>query len=171
MNTAQLLAPWRAAWQQRSARERRLFVLATLVVGLAAVWQWALAPALSTWRSAPQQQSLLDAQTQQMLQLQAQAKTLQAPTRLSRADAVRQLEKSLPALQDKQARLSLQGDQLRLSMVATPASALASWLGQAREQAQALPLNAQLQRVNPSSDAAATDAEPLWRGELTLRLP
>lgn len=180
------LAPLRAAWQQRPARERRLLVLAGMVLGAALLWQWGLAPALATWRSAPQRQAELDNQTRQMLQLQAQARQLQAPGRVPRADAVRRLETSARELLGAQARLHVQGDQLRLSLNAAPASGLAQWLQQAREQAQALPQSARLQRADssantppasPASPATSTPrppasaTEPLWQGELSLRLP
>lgn len=175
------LAPLHAAWRQRPLRERRLLVLAALVLGAAVLWQWGLAPALGTWRNAPQRQAELDEQTRQMLRLQTQARQLQAPERLPRADALRRLEAAARELLGGQTRLQMQGDQLRLSLTDAPAAALAQWLQLAREQAQALPQSAQLQRADAAgrtegaapaaAPPAAPVAEPLWRGELTLRLP
>ena len=161
------------AWQQRSGRERRLLVLAAVVLAAALLWQWGLAPALQTWRMAPQKQAELDLQSRQMLQLQAQARQLQSPARVARQDALAWLESSARTLLGEGARLQIQGDQVRLILTAVPAAPLAQWLAQAREKAQALPQQAKLQRLMPT-DKATTDtssAEAVWRGELTLRLP
>ena len=75
-------------------------------------------------------------------------------------------------------RVSLQGDLVRVSLVAAPASGLASWLALAREKAQALPQSARLEQLASAKAAAAATApapaaEALtrWRGEITLRLP
>lgn len=169
-----------SAWKQRSARERRLLVLAVSVLGLAVLWQWGLAPALGTWRTAAQRQAELDQQTRQMQQLQAQARQLQTPARVSRQDAMAQLESSASSLLGQDARVSLQGDLVRVSLVAAPASGLASWLALAREKAQALPQSARLEQLASTKTvaaAAATAPAPApealtrWRGEITLRLP
>ena len=155
----------RSLWQQRSVRERRLLVLAAALLALALLWSWALAPALQTWRSAPERQAELDRQSRQMLQWQAQARQLQATTRLSPAQAQARLQASSAALLGAGAQLSLQGDQLRVQLQAAPAEGLARWLAQAREQAQALPLSAQLEQLG-------TDPQDVrWRGQLLLRLP
>lgn len=159
-------------WQQRSARERRLLQAAALLLGVALLWLWGLAPALRTWQAAAQQQAALDRQTRQMQQWQAEARELQAPTRLPRAEALAWLERSSAALLGPQAKLQVQGDQLRLSLQATPASGLSQWLVQARERAQALPQSVRLQRASAGSNPASPEqADPLWSGELTLRLP
>lgn len=167
------------AWQQRSARERRLLVLAALVLGCALLWQWGVAPALGTWRMAAQRQAALDAQTRQMLLLQAEAKRLQTPARIQRQEAMALLETSASSLLGKDARITFQGDAVRLSLSAAPASGLAQWLAQAREKAQSLPQSAQLQQVAAAKPAATAQTAPsasappevTWRGEITLRLP
>lgn len=165
--TAQVRNGWQAAWARRSPREQQLLGIGFWVVGLAALWVLALAPALSTWQEAPARQALLDTQSQRMRQLQAQAQSLQKPAAISRTDATLWLEKSLAEL-GPNARISLQGETATLSLQAAPAAALAHWLSQARDHAQALPTQAQLQHANPagSDPAAAT-----WRGSLVLRLP
>ena len=77
------------------------------------------------------------------------------------------LEKNLNEL-GPNARISLQGETATLSLQAAPATALARWLSQARDNAQALPTQAQLQQVSPTK----TDSPELtWRGSLVLRLP
>ena len=169
------------AWQQRSVRDRRLLALAAAVLGLALLWQLAVAPALSTWQGAAERQAELDRQTRNMLQLQAEARQLQAPTRIPRPQAIALLESSAASLLGKDARLTVQDDVLRVNVVAAPAAGLAQWLAQAREKALALPQSARLERVPPAlsttaqaptTAAATSDAtEVFWRGELALRLP
>ena len=167
------------AWQQRSARERRLLVLATALLGAALLWQWGLAPAVTTWRTASQQQAHLDQQTQRMLELQAQARELKTPARMPRQEAIAWLESSARSLLGSDTRLSVQGDVLRVSLTATSSSGLAQWITLAREKALTLPQSAQLTQVlatkstptTPAPTSAKDKAEVLWRGELTLRLP
>lgn len=170
-------ASLKTLWLQRSARERRLLVLASLVLGVALLWQLGLAPALNTWRIAGQRQAELDLQTRQMLQLQAEARQLQTPVRVARQEAIVLLERSASSLLGPDAQLNVQGDVLRIRMSAAPAQGLAQWLAQAREQALARPQSARLERVSPArnnSRPAAPEAPPeanAWRGEITLRLP
>ncbi len=158
---------WQAARDRRSPRERLLLGLGIWVVSLAALWLLALAPALRTWQEAPARQALLDTQSQRMRQLQAQAQGLQKPRAIARIDAALWLEKNLADL-GPNARISLQGDSATLSLQAAPAAALARWLSLARDNAQALPTQAQLQQVSP---AKADSPEVTWRGSLVLRLP
>jgi general secretion pathway protein M len=165
--TAPMRNAWQAAWRQRSPREQRLLGLGMWLLGLAALWVLALAPALRTWQEAPARQALLDAQSLRMRQLQAQAQTLQQPRAIGRADAALWLEKNLSDL-GPNARISLQGEAATLSLQAAPAAALARWLTLARDNAQALPTQAQLQQAAPP-DPKST--EVTWRGSLVLRLP
>jgi general secretion pathway protein M len=158
---------WQAAWARRNPREQLLLGLGAWVMGLAVLWTLALAPALQTWQEAPARQALLDAQSQRMRELQMQAQSLQKPAAISRTDATLWLEKNLAEL-GPNARISLQGESASLSLQAAPAAALALWLSQARENAQALPTQAQLQQVSaPGPD----HNEATWRGSLVLRLP
>lgn len=153
------------AWQQRPARERRLLALGATVLLLTTVWTLLIAPAWQVWREAPQRQARLEAQTRQMLQLQAEAQQLQAPRHVDRAQALRLLGTSTASLLGPGAQLTPQGDSLRLSFKAATATGLAQWLAQAREQALALPSQAQLQRQD------STESETTWSGTLLLRLP
>ncbi len=165
--TATLRQGWQAAWARRSPREQQLLSVGGWVLGLAALWALALAPALRTWQETPARQAQLDAQTQRMHLLQAQAQGLQKPRAISRTDAALWLEKNLSEL-GPNARISMQGDSATLSLQAAPAASLARWLSHARDNAQALPTQAQLQQVSPAS---ADRPEPTWRGSLVLRLP
>jgi len=166
-----LLMAAQAAWRQRSDRERRLILLGAGVLGLALLWQWALAPALSTWRIAPQRQAELDAQTRQMLQLQAEARQLKAPARIARPTAIASVETSARTLLGQDSQVQAQGELLQVRLTSASAAGLAQWLAQTREQAQALPVAARLEQLTPAKTASPGEAaEVLWRGELTLRL-
>jgi general secretion pathway protein M len=165
--TAQMRNGWKVAWARRSPREQQLLGIGFWVLALAALWMLALAPALRTWQEAPARQALLDTQSQRMRQLQAQAQSLQKPAALSRADAAKWLENSLTEL-GPNALISLQGETATLSLQAAPAAALARWLSQARDHAQALPTQAQLQHASPPGP---NSLDVTWRGSLVLRLP
>jgi general secretion pathway protein M len=165
--SAQISSGWKAAWARRSPREQLLLGIGIWLLGLAVLWVLALAPALRTWQQAPARQALLDAQSQRMRQLQAQAQGLQKPVAISRADAALWLQKNLAEL-GPNARINVQGDTATLSLQAAPAAALARWLSQARDNAQALPTQAQLQQA---STAAADSPAGTWRGSVVLRLP
>lgn len=176
----------RQAWSQRSPREQQLLSLAAVLILLATLWTWALAPAWRTWQEAPKRQARLDAQTQLMLQLQAEAKNLKKASPVSRADAIQWLASSTQEL-GPGAHIQWQGDRATLSVEAAPAAAMARWLSLAREQVQALPVQAQLQHspastqgtskptAGPSASAIPPPPEPTsavhWRGSVVLRLP
>lgn len=158
-------------WMQRSPRERWLLMTASLALALALLWTVGLAPALRTWQEAPAKQAQLDTQTQHMRQLQAQAEALKQTPALSRRDAIQWLESHLSELGPK-AQLTVQAEHLRLNLQAAPAQALAQWLAQAREQAHARPIQAQLQQSTlPDTANKAADKPILWSGSVLLRLP
>lgn len=167
-----LMPPLKAFWQARSLRERRALQWAAVVLGLAAVWSAALAPALRTWQDAPAKQTELDRQTQHMLQLQAQARQWQASPAISRAQAITWLQAHAKDLAPD-AKLQVQGDVVNLSFQAAPADALATWIAQAREHAHARPMQAQMQQTpSPTkSGAASAAAQVMWGGTLQLSLP
>jgi len=156
----------RKAWQQRTARERRLLLWAAALMALLLLWQWGIGPAWSVWRAAPVRQAQLDAQTQRMLQLQAEAARLQAPARLARPAVIAQLQRSADSLLGPGVQLQARDEHLHVSLQAAPAEGLAQWLAQAREQAQALPQQARLQRLQTSDRDT-----PSWQGSLVVRLP
>jgi hypothetical protein len=120
-----------------------------------------------------------------MQQLQAQALTLQKPSAVTRAEAIRWLEENIPNQLGAETRWQLQGDRLSVQLSDTPAEKLADWLGQARERAQVLPVQAQLRQPpadNAKPPAANTAASAMgkpdeasrpvrWQGSLLLSLP
>ena len=180
-----LRAAWDQAWQQRTARERQLVLIAAWFLLAAALWSWAFAPAWRTWQEAPKRQAALDATSKQMQQLQAQAQAFKKPSDLTRAEALRWLEENIPKQLGAETRWQLQGDRLSVQLSGNSPEQLAAWLAQARERAQALPVQAQLQQASAkvSGPASPTSmpstpsmSDPssgpvLWNGTLLLSLP
>ena len=170
-----LVLALQTAWQKRSTRERQLLSTAAVVMVLALLWSTAMAPALRTWREAPARQAALDAQTSAMHQLQAQAQLLKKPSPITRAEAIQWLEANIPPSLGKGAKWSLQGEQLSVSLSDTSAEQLTAWLSQARERAQALPVQAQLQQAPSATDGVKAPADDdravRWSGNLLLSLP
>jgi general secretion pathway protein M len=169
--TSQIRQYWHASWSKCSPREQQLLSIGVWLMGVSALWLLALEPALHTWREAPARQAQLDTQNQRMRQLQAQAQSLQQPRAITRSEATLWLGKNLNEL-GPNARISVQGDSATLNLQEAPAAALALWLRLARDNAQALPIQAQLQQAS-SADPNSTDQKPqaTWRGSLVLRLP
>jgi general secretion pathway protein M len=177
------------AWQKRTPRERLLVQLAAWVLVTFGLWSWAIAPALRTWQEAPTRQAALDATSNQMQQLQAQAKAFKKPQAVTRAEALRWLEDNIPNQLGAETRWQLQGERLSVQLSGSTPEQLASWLKQARERAQALPVQAQLQQASPESAGKATGpisttklSNPAskpdttgqavrWNGSLLLSLP
>ena len=181
-----LPAQLQARWDALAGRERLLVLLAATLVGLAALWWLALAPALATLRAAEVQHRLLDAQLQQMRGLQAQATALQAQPRLGGDDAQRTLDALLRQKLGASAQMSVAGDRASVTLKGASADALAQWLTQARINARAVPSEVRLVRSTvqstlstvqstlstPSAPGpAAGAANALWDGTLVLNLP
>jgi len=149
-----------ARWAKLSPREQGLLSWLGVVLAMLLCWQIAIAPALDTLRRSDAQRSQLAQQLAQMQALQAQAQALQQRPVLSRDEALRTLQ-SLSQPLGKQIELTVQGERVSVQLKAMPAQTLVQWLGQARTQAQALPLEAHWVR----------QSGPLWDGTLVLRLP
>jgi general secretion pathway protein M len=149
-------------WHALSPRDQRVLSLFAGLLGLLAFVALAITPAWHTWRDHDQRRNQVTQQQAHMLALQAQALALQNRRVLSRDEALRLLQSITPA-----ARLPLQvqGNRVSVQLKAVPAAELAQWLAQARQQAQALPVEAHLTR-NPTAQAAV-----LWDGNLVLSLP
>jgi general secretion pathway protein M len=106
-----------------------------------------------------------------MQQLQAQAQAFKKPQAVTRAEALRWLEENIPTQLGTETRWQLQGERLSVQLSGTSPEQLASWLKQARERAQALPVQAQLQQANPASKPDASEQAVRWSGSLLLSLP
>ena len=144
--------------------------------GLAAVfmalmlWTWNLAPALKTLREVPLQLSQLDAQTQQLKAMQAQAQALQKSPRIKPNEASRLLQNAAAEMLGGGARLNLESSRATLTLSGVSADSLTQFLALAREQSQAMPIEAHLQKFS-ASGSANKDSKELWRGTLILSLP
>jgi general secretion pathway protein M len=135
----------------------------------------AIAPALNTLRDSDNRRAQIGQQQAHMLALQNQAQMLQTRTPLSRDEALRNLQGLTPG---PQIQLNVQGDRVSAQLKSVPAPILANWLAQARNQAQALPVEAHLTRSNattasntPNAAPAATNSAVVWDGSLVLSLP
>ncbi len=166
----QLRAHANARWQALSPREQRMVTVLGALVGVLLFWAIAVAPALHTLRDSAQRRTQINQQQAQMLALQRQAQALQARTPLSRDEALRTLQSLAP---NAQMQLNVQGERVAVQLKAVPAATLADWLTQARQQAQALPVEARLTRNSPANTAVSTasSATLVWDGSLVLRLP
>lgn len=137
---------WQAQWNQLARRERRLVVLALVLVGLATLWLALLRPALRILRDAPAQHQALDAQLQTMLQLQAQARGLQQQAPLSLADAQRAVNQATRQVLGSTAQISPNANRVTVTLQGATPEALALWLSQVRANARITPLEAHLTR-------------------------
>ncbi len=146
-------------WQALSPREQRGLSLLGALLAVLLFWLIAIAPALNTLRDSDHRRAQIGQQHAHMLALQAQAQALQTRTPISREEALRTLQGLTPGAQ---MQLNVQGDRVMVQLKAVPAAALASWLTQARSQAQALPVEAHLTRSNTAMT---------WDGSLVLSLP
>jgi len=174
-----------ARWQGLSARVR---LLVSVLVGLFGVWLFvssAISPALRTLNASESQRSEVAQQVVQMRALQQRAQELQKTKPLSRDESIRSLQSITPT-GNPALQMTIQGDRVLVQLKNLSASQLASWLAQARSNAQALPDEVHISRstssgvsastsVNASSGINATSNSPnataAWDGQIILRLP
>ena len=174
-----------ARWQGLSARER---LLVSILLGLFGIWLFisiAISPALRTLNSAQQQRAEVAQQVVQMRALQQRAQELQKTKPLSRDESIRGLQSITPA-GNPALQMTIQGDRVLVQLKNLSASQLATWLAQARSNAQALPDEVHISRstssgvsastsVNASSGINAssnsTNTTTAWDGQIVLRLP
>ena len=178
-----LQAQWqlRQRWDALGARERRLVLIAALIVGAALLWWIALGPALSTLKKAQAQHNELDAQLQQMQSLKAQASALAALPKISVEDARRALDASLKQTLAASAQMVIVGNRATVTLKGASPDALAQWLLQVRINARAVPSEVRLVKAavpatpaNPVTGTApaVVTANPVrWDGTVVLTLP
>jgi general secretion pathway protein M len=155
----QARAAARARWAALAARERRLVLIAALVLGAGLLWAVGLAPALRTLAMAPAQLAAGEAQTQQMQALAHEAKALRAVAPVPMAQAQAALSAATGRLGEV-AKLSLQGERAVVALKGISGDQLAAWLGEARAGARARVVEASLSQTAPG----------LYDGSLTLAL-
>jgi general secretion pathway protein M len=151
-----------ATWAGMAARERSLVAMAALVVALALLWWVGIAPALATLRSAEAQRRVLDTQLQNMRALAAQAQALQALPRSKPDESLIALESSVKQYLGPGGTLSVVGERATVALKGVSGGALALWLGAARSNARALPVEARL---------VLNIARTGWDGSVVLALP
>ncbi len=164
----ELRAQAQARWQALSPREQRGVSVLGALLGVLLFWSIAIAPALNTLRDSDNRRAQIGQQQAHMLALQAQAQALKARTLLSRDEALRSLQSLTPGAQ---MQLNVQGDRVTVQLKAVPATTLASWLTQARNQAQALPVEAHLTRNTTGTTPVSNANVVVWDGNLVLSLP
>ena len=174
-----------ARWQGLSARER---LLVSILLGLFGIWLFisiAISPALRTLNSAQQQRAEVAQQVVQMRALQQRAQELQKTKPLSRDESIRGLQSITPT-GNPALQMTIQGDRVLVQLKNLSASQLATWLAQARSNAQALPDEVHISRSTSSSVSASTSVNAssginaisnstntttAWDGQIVLRLP
>jgi general secretion pathway protein M len=149
---------------------QRLLALALVLLSLI-LWTWQISPALKTLRDMPAQLAQLQDQTQQLKLMQAQAQALQKSPRVQAKDARTLLQKVATENLDNGARLNIEGSRATLTISRVSAESLAQFLALARTQAQALPIEAQLQKLTDAGATKTNTPADLWRGTLILSLP
>lgn len=160
-----LISSLRARWSQLAPREKSGLAWATTLVAGALLWTLVVAPARTTLLSAPAQHRTLDAQLARMQQMQAQAASLKAQPAPGFDEAVRTLTAATRQALGAGVQINVTGQQANVTMTGVPADALAQWLGQARQNARSVPLEARLTRV------AAADGAVTWNGTVVMSLP
>ena len=172
-------------WQGLNARER---LLVSVFFGLFGIWLFvsiAISPALRTLNSAQQQRAEVAQQVVQMRALQQRAQELQKTKPLSRDESIRSLQSITPT-GNPALQMTIQGDRVLVQLKNLSASQLATWLAQARSNAQALPDEVHISRSPTSSvssstsvsassgvnaTGSSTNATTAWDGQIILRLP
>lgn len=144
---ASALAPVAAWWRALAEKERRLIVLAGVVLAVGAVWMWAVQPALRTLARAPAQLDALELQFQTMQGLAAEAQQLRAMPPVAPDQAAAALKAATERLGDR-GKLQLQGERAVLTLKGVGTAALRDWLVEARAGARARPVEATLTRVD-----------------------
>ncbi|WP_284615828.1 type II secretion system protein GspM [Aquabacterium humicola] len=139
------------AWGQRSERERRLVLVAGIVLGAYLLWL-AIVPAWRTLRTVPAKQAVLEAQWHSMQRLAVEAQALRATPPLPPEQARAALQGSAQRFGDA-AKLVLQGERAILTITGLPAEQLAAWLAEVRINARARVIESQLQRTPQGSYA------------------
>jgi general secretion pathway protein M len=113
----------------------------------------------------------LQDQTQKLKLMQAQAQALQKSPRVQAKDARTLLQKVTTDHLGNGARINIEGTRATLTLSRVSAESLAQFLALARTQAQALPIEAQLQKFTEAGAPKTITPADLWRGTLILSLP
>jgi len=157
--------------QSMPLKDRQRLLALGLVLLALMLWTWQLSPAFKTLRDMPAQLAQLQDQTQKLKLMQEQAQALQKSPRVQAKDARTLLQKVATENLDNGARLNIEGTRATLTISRVSAESLAQFLALARTQAQALPIEAQLQKFTDAGAPKTNTPADLWRGTLILSLP
>lgn len=150
--------------QSLPEKDRKLIQYLALALAFSLLWFWNIAPALKTYQEAPLQLAQLERQTENLKALQAQALALQKAPRVKVQNVGAVLQQSSTEILGNSAKLNLEASRATLTLNNVSAEALAQFLAAARTQAQAMPIEAKLQKNK-------TGTVEVWRGTLILSLP
>ncbi|MDB5931907.1 MAG: hypothetical protein JWR60_3614 [Polaromonas sp.] len=164
MSLAATFEPMRLRWTRLPGREKNLVRLALLLVLALVLWQFSVAPSLTTLRTADAQAKTLAAQLQQMQAMQTQAQATQSQPALGFDEAVRALTAATKQTLGTTAQIGVAGDRASVTLKDAAPDALAEWLTQARINARAVPIEARLTR-------SAAPGKASWSGVLVMGLP
>lgn len=159
-------------WQGLSARERLLLVGLLSGFGLWLFFSVAISPALRILASSADKRAAIGHQLENMRVLQQRAQELQKTKPLGRDESLKTLQSITPA-NNPALQMTIQGERILVQLKNLPASQLASWLAQARINAQVLPEEVHITRVAASSatNSSANSLTTAWDGQIVLRLP
>jgi general secretion pathway protein M len=149
--------------QSLPEKDRKLIQYLALAMAFSLLWFWNIAPALKTYQEAPLQLAQLERQTENLKALQAQALALQKAPRVKVQSVGAVLQQSSTEILGNGAKLNLEASRATLTLNNVSAEALAQFLTAARTQAQAMPIEAKLQKNK-------TGNVEVWRGTLILSL-
>lgn len=138
-------APLKARWQALEKRERYFVTVAAWVVGVAALWFVAVAPAWRTVGQAPARLDQLDAQLLQMQRLAGEARALRTAPAVGSVQAQAALKAACESL-GAAARLVISGDRATVTFTNVNSGQLRQWLSEVRSAARARPVEASLTR-------------------------
>ena len=159
-----MMSQWRNLIQSLPEKDRKLIQYLALALVFSLLWFWNIAPALKTYQEAPNQLAQLERQTENLKALQAQALALQKAPRVKVQNVGAVLQQSSTEILGNSAKLNLEASRATLTLNNVSPEALAQFLAVARSQAQAMPIEAKLQKNK-------TGTVEVWRGTLILSLP
>lgn len=139
------LAPLHARWKARPLRERRAALAAAWLVGLLLLWVLAIAPAWRTASLAPARLDQLDNQLQMLQRMAGEARELRALASIPPTQAIGVLRAATDALGGA-GRLQASSERATLTLSGVSSAQLRDWLAEARSNARARPIEANLTR-------------------------
>jgi general secretion pathway protein M len=134
---SRLTASASSFWGARNPRERRVLLIAGLLLGLALVWLWLIDPAIEGRARWQKNLPELRAQVAQLQALSREVAGAPKPTESKTAPLTRAaLESSLVSKGLKPQNLTVTGELVRVNLPDASFAALIAWLGEMQNSAQ-----------------------------------